>query len=68
MTSQRDYTQDYPYRWSSKPSGTVVNCEEEGHCWHGGTAVGSLYCCKCGKYWQLLSLSKQFPQWYYPQI
>lgn len=28
--------------------GTVVNCEKEGHCWHEETAVGSLYCCKCG--------------------
>ncbi len=30
--------------------GTVIDCERDGHCWHGGTAIGSLYCCKCGKY------------------
>ena len=30
-------------------TGTAVNCED-GHCLHGGTAVGSFYCCKCGSY------------------
>jgi hypothetical protein len=30
--------------------GTAVNCNKEGHCLHEGTAVGSLYCCKCGTY------------------
>ena len=30
--------------------GTAGNCSEEGHCWHEGTVVGSLYCCKCGQY------------------
>jgi len=34
--------------------GTAINCEKEGHCWHEGTTVGSLYCCKCGKYDSLL--------------
>ena len=29
---------------------TAVNCEEEGHCLHEGTAVGTFYCCKCGQY------------------
>ena len=51
-----------------KPSTTAVDCEKEGHCWHPGTAVGTLYCCKCGKYWTNLPLSKQFPQLYYPLI
>ena len=36
-----------------KQSTTAVNCEVDGHCWHRGTAVGSLYCCKCGKYWSV---------------
>lgn len=31
-------------------SKTAVNCERDGHCWHGGTAVDSLYCCRCGQY------------------
>lgn len=30
--------------------GIAVDCEKEGHCWHPGTAVSSLACCKCGKY------------------
>lgn len=29
-------------------SGTAVNCEKDGHCWHPGTAIGSLWCCRCG--------------------
>lgn len=29
--------------------GTAVNCEE-GHDWVEGTAVGSLYCRRCGNY------------------
>lgn len=31
-------------------STTAVDCEKKGHCFHPGTAVGSLVCCKCGKY------------------
>ena len=26
------------------------NCEEDGHCLHEGTAVGSIWCCKCHEY------------------
>ncbi len=37
-------------QYDYKSRGTAVNCDETGHCWHGGTAVGSLYCCKCGRY------------------
>ena len=33
-----------------KSLGTATNCDEIGHCWHEGTAVGSWYCCRCGKY------------------
>ena len=44
-------TGDYPYNYTNKTLGTAVNCEKDGHCWHPGTAVGSLYCCHCGKYW-----------------
>ena len=29
---------------------TVFDCDKEGHCYHPGTAVGSLVCCRCGKY------------------
>ena len=29
---------------------TAVGCEKTGHCPHEGTAVGSFYCCRCGKY------------------
>ena len=44
-------TVDFPYNYTKRVSGTTVNCDIDGHCWrHGGTAVGSLYCCKCGKY------------------
>ena len=32
------------------PTGTATNCNEIGHCWHQGTAVGSLWCCRCGQY------------------
>lgn len=39
-------------------SGTAVNCERDGHCWHEGTAIGSHYCCKCGIY--------EYPSIYYP--
>ena len=28
---------------------TAVDCSG-GHCLHGGTAVGTWWCCKCGKY------------------
>lgn len=38
-------------------SSTVVNCEQEGHCPHEGTAVGSYYCCRCGQY--LYSLAER---------
>lgn len=41
------------WNYLTKQSGTAVNCEEEGHCLHEGTAVGSMYCCKCGKYIQI---------------
>jgi len=43
-------TGDFPYNYTNRGTGTAVNCDIDGHCWHGGTAVGSLYCCKCGKY------------------
>lgn len=39
---------------------TAVNCEVEGHCLHEGTAVGSLYCCKCGQYVDTLSQRLSF--------
>ena len=42
-------------------SSTAVNCEKEGHCWHGGTAVGSRYCCKCGKTWYP-TITNYYPQ------
>ena len=29
---------------------TATDCERIGHCWHGGTAVGAYYCCRCGAY------------------
>lgn len=29
---------------------TVINCDKEGHCYHQGTGVNSLRCCKCGAY------------------
>lgn len=31
--------------------GIPVSCQEEGHCWHEGTAWFSLCCCKCGTHW-----------------
>ena len=31
-------------------AGTVQDCERDGHCFHPGTAVGSLWCCKCYQY------------------
>jgi hypothetical protein len=34
--------------WGHLMSSTVASCQNEAHCWHGGTAVGSYYCCKCG--------------------
>lgn len=37
---------------------TAVNCKEEGHCLYEGTAVGSLYCCKCGQY--ISTIDEQF--------
>ena len=40
--------------------GTAVDCEKEGHCLHEGTAVGSLYCCKCGQYIQTVAKSMNF--------
>ena len=43
-------TGDFSYNYTNRISGTAVNCDIDGHCWHGGTAVGSLYCCKCAKY------------------
>ena len=46
----RENTGDFPYNYTNRVSGTAVNCDIDGHCWHGGTAVGSLWCCKCGKY------------------
>ena len=45
MGTEVDYTR--------KVSGTAVGCGVDGHCWHEGTAVGSLYCCRCGGYWEL---------------
>ena len=44
-----DTTRYIPAR-TLESTGTAVNCEREGHCLHEGTALGSLYCCKCGKY------------------
>ena len=48
-------------------AGRVVNCDKDGHCLHPGTAVGSLYCCRCGAYvgsghaeWSSGSLSGSF--------
>lgn len=34
---------------------TAVNCKEEGHCLHEGTAIGSCVCCKCGEYVQVVA-------------
>lgn len=31
---------------------TAWDCEKDGHDWHEGTAVGSRYCPRCGKYIQ----------------
>jgi len=39
---------------ASSTSSTMV-CEKEGHCPHEGTAVGSLYCCRCGQYLYTIS-------------
>ena len=35
-------------------TGTIFDCEKYGHCLHPGTAVGSLWCCRCGQYIQEL--------------
>jgi len=48
METRIEY-QFIPPRWSEQGS-TVPHCERDGHCWHEGTAVGSQYCCRCGKY------------------
>lgn len=31
-------------------TGTAADCKVIGHCLHPGTAVGSLWCCRCGQY------------------
>ena len=43
-------TGDFPPNYTNRIYGTAVSCAIDGHCWHPGTAVGSLYCCKCGEY------------------
>ena len=49
-------------------TGTAVNCEKEGHCPHEGTAVGSYYCCKCGRYLYSQSVSSPYAQFVQEQM
>lgn len=33
-----------------KLTSTAIDCDRNGHCPHEGTAIGLVYCCRCGQY------------------
>lgn len=38
------------FDWLTKESTSVVRqCEDNGHCYHQGTAWDTSYCCRCGQ-------------------
>ncbi len=42
------------------PTTAVPNCKEGGHCLHQGTAINSMWCCKCGEYSHSLAVLINF--------
>jgi len=49
-------------------TGYTHNCERDGHCLHEGTAIGSLWCCKCHEYIQTMAENLGFYEAPYPKF
>lgn len=49
-------------------TGDIHNCERDGHCLHEGTALGSLWCCKCHEYIQTAAERLGFYEVPYPKF